>query len=43
MRQRTWSLVAGDVGYTIVASAPDAMFDGLRSTFAASLRDFRIE
>lgn len=43
MRQRTWSLVVGDVGYTVVASAPDEMFDGLRSVFAASLREFRIE
>ena len=43
MRQRTWSLVVDDVGYTIVASAPDEMFDGLRSVFAASLREFRIE
>ncbi|HEY0387646.1 MAG TPA: DcrB-related protein [Gaiellales bacterium] len=43
MRQRTWALVVGDVGYTIVASAPDATFDGLRSAFAAALREFRIE
>ncbi len=43
MRQRTWSLVVGETGYTIVASAPDAMFEGLRSTFAAALREFRIE
>jgi hypothetical protein len=43
MRQRTWSLVVGQTGYTIVASAPDAMFEGLRSTFAAALREFRIE
>jgi hypothetical protein len=43
MRQRTWSLVVDDVGYTIVASAPDDVFDSLRSVFAASLREFRIE
>ena len=43
MRQRTWSFVVGEVGYTIVASAPDEMFDSLRSVFAASLREFRIE
>jgi hypothetical protein len=43
MRQRTWSFVVGDVGYTIVASAPDGVFDSLRSVFAASLREFRIE
>ena len=43
MRQRTWCLVVDDVGYTIVASAPDDVFDGLRSVFAASLREFRID
>jgi hypothetical protein len=43
MRQRMWSLLVDDVGYTIVASAPDAMFDGLRGVFAASLHEFRIE
>src|SRR5438552_1803518 len=38
MRQRTWSFVVDGVGYTIVASAPDSMFDGLRSVCAASMR-----
>jgi len=42
MRQRTWCLVVDDVGYTIVASAPDDQFDSLRSVFAASLHEFRI-
>jgi hypothetical protein len=41
MRQRVWCLLVDDVGYAIVASAPDAAFDGLRSTFAAALHDFR--
>jgi hypothetical protein len=40
MRQRLWCLVAGGVGYVIVASAADGAWDDLRSTFAAALRDF---
>lgn len=43
MRQRVWCLVVDGVGYTIVASAPDAVFDQLRGTIAAALRGFRIE
>ena len=42
MRQRMWCLLVDEVGYAIVASAPDAAFDGLRSTFAAALHDFRV-
>jgi hypothetical protein len=42
MRQRIWCLLVGEIGYAIVASAPDAAFDGLRSTFAAALHDFRV-
>jgi hypothetical protein len=42
MRQRMWCLLVGEVGYAIIASAPDAAFDGLRSTFAAALHDFRV-
>jgi hypothetical protein len=42
MRQRVWCMVEGGTGYAIVASAPDAIFDGLRSTFAAAVREFRI-
>jgi hypothetical protein len=41
MRQRMWCLVVEGVGYAIVASAPDAAFDGLRGTFATALRGFR--
>ena len=41
MRQRIWCLVVDGVGYTIVASAPDAAFDALRGTFATALRGFR--
>jgi hypothetical protein len=41
MRQRIWCLLAGGVGYAIVASAPDASFDALRGTFATALRGFR--
>jgi hypothetical protein len=41
MRQRMWCLVVDGVGYAIVASAPDAAFDGLRGTFATALRGFR--
>jgi hypothetical protein len=40
MRQRLWCIVDGGVGYVIVASAADGAWDGLRSTFAAALRDF---
>ena len=43
MRQRTWCLVVDEVGYAIVASAPDARFDQLRGTFSAALRGFRVE
>lgn len=43
MRQRMWCLVLDGVGYSIVGTAPDAEFDGLRATFAASLRGFRID
>jgi hypothetical protein len=43
MRQRIWCLLVDGAGYTIVASAPDAVFDGLRGTIAAALRGFRIE
>ena len=42
MRQRMWCLLVDGVGYAIVASAPDQDFDGLRSTFAAALHDFRV-
>ena len=42
MRQRMWCLLIDEVGYAIIASAPDAAFDGLRGTFAAALRDFRV-
>jgi hypothetical protein len=42
MRQRMWCLLVDEVGYAIIASAPDADFDGLRGTFAAALRDFRV-
>ncbi len=41
MRQRMWCLVVDGVGYAIVASAPDAVFDALNSTFARALRGFR--
>jgi hypothetical protein len=41
MRQRMWCLVVDGVGYAIVASAPDAGFDGLLGTFATALRGFR--
>jgi hypothetical protein len=41
MRQRMWCLVVDGVGYAIIASAPDAAFDALRSTFATTLRGFR--
>jgi hypothetical protein len=41
MRQRMWCLVVDGVGYAIIASAPDAAFDGLRGTFATALRGFR--
>ena len=41
MRQRMWCLLVDDVGYAIVASAPDAAFDALRGTFATALRGFR--
>lgn len=40
MRQRMWCLVVDGVGYAIIASAPDAAFDGLRGTFATALRSF---
>jgi hypothetical protein len=43
MRQRMWCLVVDEVGYTIVASASEDEFDGLRGTFAAALRGFRVE
>jgi hypothetical protein len=43
MRQRVWCMVLDGVGYTIVASAADDVFDGLRGTFAAALRGFRVE
>jgi hypothetical protein len=43
MRQQIWCLVVDGVGYSIVASAPDAVFDQLRGTIAAALRGFRIE
>ena len=42
MRQRMWCLLVDEVGYAIIDSAPDADFDGLRGTFAAALRDFRV-
>jgi hypothetical protein len=42
MRQRMWCLLVDGVGYAIIASAPDADFDGLRGTFAAALREFRV-
>ena len=42
MRQRMWCLLVDGVGYAIIASAADADFDGLRSTFAAALHDFRV-
>ncbi len=42
MRQRVWCLIVGGTGHTIVASAPDGSFDGLRSTFAAAVHKFRI-
>jgi hypothetical protein len=43
MRQRTWCLVVDEVGYAIVASAPDDRFEQLRPAFAAALHDFRVE
>lgn len=42
MRQRVWCLVAGDVGYAIVASAADAEFDELRSVWAAAIASFML-
>lgn len=43
MRQRVWCMVVDGIGYTIVASAADGKFDGLRGTFATALRGFRVE
>ena len=43
MRQRMWCVVHDGVGYSIVATAPDDEFDGMRATFAAALRGFRID
>jgi hypothetical protein len=43
MRQRVWCMVVDGTGYTIVASAADQAFDGLRGTFATALRGFRVE
>jgi hypothetical protein len=43
MRQRIWCMVLDGVGYTIVASAADGAFDGLRGAFATALRGFRVE
>jgi hypothetical protein len=43
MRQRLWSLVAGDVGYTITASAPEHRFDEFAPAFDAAVAGFRLE
>ena len=37
MRQRLWCLVERESGVTVVASAADAEFDGLRPVFSAAL------
>jgi hypothetical protein len=43
MRQRLWCLVAGGVGYTITASAPDERFDELAPQFEAAVASFRLD
>ena len=43
MRQRLWCLVAGRVGYTVTASAPEDRFEALEPAFEAAVASFRLE
>jgi hypothetical protein len=42
MRQRLWSFVDGDVGFTITASAPDHRFDEFAPAFDEAVAGFRL-